>query len=317
MISYTLNSFMAHLVMTKEKCIVVEGREDREFVLNLRHTFGAPARAVYAASEMKSGFSNPKNNRKKVEEISEISVSYRVSHKIACLVDREFREFDLHKISDKLGVHHSVQRAYWTLGHSFENYFFSPEILTDGLRRLSTAHWNSDADNHYINNFHFISAVAVSFSIADYEVGRSGFSIGLKKELPSLFVQNKSSTFLDIEKLKEEILKKLDNKESRAYLRAFIRAYSCAKDSSRRDILRLVRGHTGIAIFQASYAWSLMVSAPNTLDRDYVMRLTADVRDTSSDAVFTQLLHSYLRALSSMPEKIRSWTYPQHFIANG
>ena len=317
MISYTLNSFMAHLRMTKEKCIVVEGREDREFVLNLRHTFGAPTRIVYTASEMQGEFASPKNNRKKVEEISELSVSFGVSHKVSCLVDREFREFDLHRISDKLGVHHSVQRAYWTLGHSFENYFFSPEILTDGLRRLSTAHWNSAADTHYIENFHFISTVAASFSIADYEVGRSGFAIGLKKELPSFFVQNRNTTSLDIAQLKEKILNRLNDKESKIYLKAFRRAYASAKNSSRRDVLRLVRGHTGIAIFQASYSWSLTVSAPKTLDRDYVLRLSTDVRDTSSEAVFTQLLHSYLRALSSMPERIRGWAYPRHFIVNG
>ncbi len=314
MVNFTLQSFVAQLQMSKQHFIVVEGKEDREFVLNLRAKFNFPQRNVYMASEMKGGFSHSKNNRKKVEEIASSSIKYCLSERLTCLVDREFREFNLQKVSDKIGLHHAVHCTYWTIGHSFENYFFEPTLLVKGFSCLTTAHWHLSANEYFSSHFDFFSTIAACLSIADYEIEKSGLSIGLRPEIFNLIKFNGSTLSLDNNYLEQFIKGRLDPRMASRHLKSFKRSLAAMKNTLPSEVRKFIRGHTGIVIFQACYAWCLAFTAPNTFDKVYIDSKVDEILRASDDSIFKQLLRSYLNFLDNTPCKLRISAYPRQFL---
>ncbi|WP_176969798.1 DUF4435 domain-containing protein [Nitrosomonas sp. Nm33] len=301
--------------MSRQHFIVVEGKEDREFVLNLRTKLNLPHRTVYAASDMQNGFSHPKCNRKKVEEIASLSVEYGTSDRLTCLVDREFREFNLQRCSDKIGLHHVVNNTYWTLGHSFENYFFDPTLLVKGFSCLTTAHWHASADQYFSSHFDFFSTIAASLSIADFEVEKSGFSIGLRPEIFKLFKEiNGATPSLDTAYLDQFINDRLDPKRASRHLTSFKRSLAAMKNTIPSEVRKFIRGHTGIVIFQASYAWCLAFTAPKTCDQNDIGSKVNEVLQASSESIFKQLLRSYLIILDNTPCRLQFSAYPRQFF---
>jgi hypothetical protein len=314
MVNFTLQSFVAQLRMSKQHYIVVEGKEDREFVLNLRAKFSFPQRTVYSASEMKGGFSHSKNNRKKVEEIASLSVVYCVSNRLTCLVDREFREFNLQKVSDKIGLHHVVQCTYWTIGHSFENYFFEPSLLVKAFSCLTTAHWHTSADQYFSSHFDYFSSIAASLSIADFEIEKSGLSIGLRPEIFNILKVNGATLSLDTANLDQFINDRLNPRMASRHLTLFKRSQAAMKNILPSEVRKFIRGHTGIVFFQACYAWCLAFTAPNTVDQDYIDIKVAEVLKASDDLIFKQLLRSYLNFLDNAPCKLLLSAHPRQFL---
>lgn len=314
MTTFTLNSFLAQLRMSKQHHVVVEGKEDREFVLNLRAKFNLPQRMVYPASEMKGGFSDPKNNRKKVEEIALRSSKFIAPGCLSCLVDREFREFDLQRGSDKIGLHHVVNFTYWTIGHSFENYFFDPDILVGGFSGLTSAYWHRSADSFFIHHFDYFSQLAASLSLADFEVNRSGFSIGLRPAVSDLIRVEDTELAIDFSGLETLVSARLDPQSAALYQASFRRAFCVMRTIRPSELRRLIRGHTGVALFQAFYAWSLEFTAPRVLDRNYIGARMSEILESSSETVFKGLLRSYLRFLEVVPCRRRLSAQPMQFL---
>lgn len=314
MIAFTLNSFLAQLQMSSQHFIVVEGKDDREFVLNLRNKFNLSQKTVYPASEMKGGFSHPKNNRKKVEEIASLSVEYCISDRLTCLVDREFREFNLQRVSDKIGLHHVVHCTYWTIGHSFENYFFEPTLLVTGFSRLTSAHWHALADQYFASHFDYFSTIAASLSIADFDVEKSGLSMGLRLEIFNLLKVNGTTPSLDLVYLDQFIKGKLNPRMASRHLTSFNRSQAAMKNTHPSEVRKFIRGHTGTVFFQACYAWCLAFTAPSTVDQDYIDSKVGEVLGASSDSTFKQLLRSYLNFLDNAPYKLRFSAHPRQFL---
>jgi hypothetical protein len=121
--------------MSSKIRVLVEGKDDRGHILNLLNLLAPKVRlkvdiAVDILGDCKLTASN---NRAKIEKIHGQCKGNESYRRLFFLCDREFRNFVIGGLVEDKSVDHEVDgNMSWTLGHSIENYFLSPHMLSEG-----------------------------------------------------------------------------------------------------------------------------------------------------------------------------------------
>ena len=138
-LKYDISNYIASVKMSSKKRILVEGRDDRSHVNNLLYVLLADHKIKIDTAENIKGdcSTTAKNNRAKIEKIHAATEASSSHDNLFYLCDREFIKFDIDKkIIDRMTGHENDGNFSWTIGHSFENYFFTDELVCKAYRFL-------------------------------------------------------------------------------------------------------------------------------------------------------------------------------------
>lgn len=248
-LKYDISEYITMARMSSKIRILVEGKDDRGHVFNLLSVLIPKIRlkidiAVDIAGECKlTAF----NNRAKIERIHSQCRDDRAHRKLFFLCDREFRNFSIEgDIKDCNTAHEVDGNLSWTLGHSIENYFLSPYMLSEGFRYLSGSGSKSAGLQVFCDHFDDAMRKVAAITLAAKELNCATY--------PARIVKwnniDLADGVIDLG-LRKEV-------SSDAFMDSFIHSYESALvivgNTSVEICARLCRGHTAVLILQRLYA---------------------------------------------------------------
>jgi len=166
----SINGYVAKLAIrrTSRSTLLVEGDSDRVILSALVNRAGRDAKLTPILIDSADTIKNTgTGNRERIEAVHATAKANGVGN-YACLVDREFRNFNCTApYRDDLPQHHVHEDVlFWTRGHSVENYLF---VLDSVFRYLEIAHVSVLPLNYkemVTGAFNAIMAEALAFSLA-------------------------------------------------------------------------------------------------------------------------------------------------------
>lgn len=172
-LQYTLNDYIAYIIVSNKKRLLVEGPDDNHLFNRLFDVFDKDRNRVDVddASSL-IGFSEPIGNREKVELVCSKIKNTMYEKKLVGFVDREFRGFLWNPdLWDDIRCHQVDGRVVWTRGHSIENYYFDFKTLKDPISTLSSTPYYRMALDMLERNFETVIRLACAASLTGMEIG--------------------------------------------------------------------------------------------------------------------------------------------------
>ena len=280
----SVNSYVNTVKMSGQKYLLVEGRDDKHFLLCLAQRLGFTGKVRIEAFADRIAFNPSQDNvKEKIEEIERLIrlKGESVSTRFIALVDRQFDGFS---ISNSL-IRENFQARYYRLvrtrGHSIENYLFDYSLIEDQLRRYYNYDdpngFRDDALNNMAENLPEVVNVACALSLAARDssfIGRIGDALkGLNE---SVIIQDDWAIMdFDYERspaifLKEDVFQAhveslYSDRISRQKIRRVITDYQLylriVRKSENSALVRwLCHGHIGMEMIKHTFAASILHS---------------------------------------------------------
>lgn len=175
----TINDYLAELTMTRQRRLLVEGKNDKVaigklltkyFQVRKINDWGKKLQVDSAERINEPGIYS---KRITVESVYKNVQGQTYENKLVVLVDRELREFEWNSglLSDNLGKHNLDGRLIWTRGHSIENYLFDEQILDESVFSL-TSIVHTEAMQLLSSIFAEAIYMACAISLAANEIGK-------------------------------------------------------------------------------------------------------------------------------------------------
>jgi hypothetical protein len=172
-LQYNLQGYLNSVQMSGRKHLLVEGKYDRQFFRIFLDTFISHIEVDIDTAENLSSPEIVGGNCQKVEKVAETISSKEYAARFVGFVDREYREFDLQEITDKLGCHNQISRLVWSRGHSIENYFFTHQIVKESLLDLCYTDSFDKAIVRFMNCFEDTIRIACALGLTGHQMRKS------------------------------------------------------------------------------------------------------------------------------------------------
>ncbi|MFM7889045.1 MAG: hypothetical protein ACKPCM_20640 [Pseudanabaena sp.] len=238
--------------MSGRKHLLVEGKYDQQFFRIFLNTFMSHTKVDIDTAENLSDPEIIVGNRQKVEKVAKIIQLKEYASKFVAFVDREYREFDLEVVADKLECHNQIFRLVWSRGHSIENYFFDYQIIYESLLGLSSVECFDKAIKDFADCFEKTIRIACALGLTGNEVQKTEM---IRKSIHSdLFKIQNSEIVLQVEQWENSLKKrKFTEEEVLKAVNSFQRWLQKLTDVSFETVQWLCDGHSGIEIIWAVY----------------------------------------------------------------
>ncbi|POA21603.1 hypothetical protein C1886_04855 [Pseudomonas sp. FW300-N1A1] len=291
-LKYDISEYIAMARMSSKIRILVEGKDDRGHVLNLLKVLTPKVKlkidiAVDIAGECKLTSSN---NRAKIESIHFQCKGNNSHRKLFFLCDREFRNFSIEDVVKDFSSTHEVDgNLSWTLGHSIENYFLSPYMLSEGFRYLSGSGSKASALQVFCDFFDDSMKKIAAITLAARELNCANYPASIIKW-----------NNIDIDGGVVELgLRKEPSQND--FMEKFISTYeaflSVVSNTDSEVCARLCRGHTAVLILQRLYAASLYHAGKG--DDEEAARYDANLfSNVAESSVSAALSEAWIRKVS-------------------
>jgi len=248
--SYDYKSYLSYLVISEQKHLLVEGKDDKRLFTDIFYDFDLDEKIQIETVEQISDFPMDENlveNRQKVE-----FVCRQTKSELFGFVDREFREFDIeNRIIDKICDHKVDENILWSRGHSIENYCFSFESYKNPLRAQTLDDSYIEAIETYENIFSEILRCAC---ILSYVAWRLGFINQLNQDYYHEILTYQNSLFnLDFDKLFYLLSERGVSVDEEKYQSTIAQAQDLLKRTDKETIRWFVHGHIGLEFLWTSY----------------------------------------------------------------
>lgn len=172
-LQYNLQGYLNSVQMSGRKHLLVEGKYDKQFFRIFLDTFISHIEVQIDTAESLISPEIVSGNCQKVEEIAETISSKEYAARFVGFVDREYREFDLEKIVDRLEYHNQISRLVWSRGHSIENYFFTHQVVKESLLDLCYIDCFDKAIMRFMNCFEDIIRIACALGLTGHQMQKS------------------------------------------------------------------------------------------------------------------------------------------------
>jgi hypothetical protein len=259
---YDIPQYLAKIRMSSKTRVLVEGKDDRAHLKNLLFTLGLPnSISVDTAESIRATEPNArKNNRAKIDRVHEFCIGKPECESLYFLVDREFDHFRIEdKISNDLSNIISNNKAL-THGHSFENYFFNSEVITNGLQYLCPSEFKSASTTLFQNNEVLFFRIIASITLAAKEVAKYSYPVGAIKWQDFSF--NAGALTFDV----DVWLKCHDYEIGHAFAHSYRNYMTIAAVSETKNCTFISRGHTGISMLKKCYSACIYETGKETSD---------------------------------------------------
>lgn len=277
-LQYDINTYLTSVKMSSKIRVLVEGRDDKSHVSNVISLLCKNAKyKVDVAVDIKGiCHTTSKNNRAKIEKAHEIVKGDMRYKKLFFLCDREDRGFLINDfIKDEIDGHYVDGQLSWTLGHSIENYFLSPDLLGDGLRYLTPSAHKNQAIAHFMSCFEPAMRIIAALTLAARKFGSVSYPCGVISWKNLKLDQN--------EGIKIEF-SSIKNPQIEAFEKHFYSFETCVKSSELNVCVQLCRGHTAMVLIKRVFAACLF----------FVMKESGDKAAESEANIFDSLNESLL-----------------------
>ncbi len=261
-LKYKLPEYIVMARMSSKIRILVEGKDDRGHVLNLFGLFMPKAKLKVDVALDIVGDCNATrtNNRAKIEKIHAHCKDKKNYQRLFFLCDREFRNFNVADVIEDSSTDHEVDgNMSWTLGHSIENYFLSPLMLSDGFRYLSGSGRKTQALELFSNIFDDSMRKIAAVTLAAREMNCAGYPVGIIKWSGISF----SGGAID--------LGLRNDAEQNQFMDSFISVYEgyllIVARTDSEICARLCRGHTAVVILQRLFS-ACLYAAGKVVDEE-------------------------------------------------
>jgi len=263
--SFDLAAYRNWVRMSRNKRIVVEGRDDKQvflmFLEELRERAGIGEEVAGVAvdsAEHMIGFETALGNREKVETLCSTLSGTPDAEKIVGFVDREFREFDRGTpLHDCVQAHKRRDRLVWSRGHSIENYCFDFDVLRRPLCDLPKAEADRQALGLMQSVFENAIRLACSASLAGEELGKlDKVEASVHWQILDLALQPEPKLLLNLRGWQEKLVRShgVGVPVAESLVGAF-QARSEQVDASDFDVVRwMCHGHIGFKFIWEAYS---------------------------------------------------------------
>lgn len=257
-LKYDITTYLTSIRMSAKIRILVEGRDDKSHLSNIIPKLCSDKKIkIDTASEIKGDCpSTAKNNRAKVEKLHKLSQSDRAYKNIFFLCDRETRGFNINnKLENLIRGHHVDGSLSWTLGHSIENYFLAPELLSNALRYLTSSAHKSEAIILFNEVFEQSIRLITCLTIAAQQLKSTSLPCGIVSWKDFTITNNaeKKSIEISYPKIKHHLSHKLEA-EHRS-------VENLVSNSNIEDCVLLCRGHTALVMLQRIFSACIFICA--------------------------------------------------------
>lgn len=264
---------------TPNKYLLVEGKQDKQFFRLFLYEFSPEIQIVIDSAEKFVSFDNTFGKRQIVEKISELIAEKSYAHRFVGFVDREYREFDLELLADRLNCHRLKERLVWSRGHSIENYFFDYQIIHDSLLGLSSVECFDKAIKDFEKCFEKTIRIACALGLTGFEMGKSDI---IRNSIHSnLFNIQNSEIILQVEKWENSLkTKKFTDEEVLIAVNSFQSWLSKLTSVSFESVRWLCDGHSGIEIIWAVYHRCVFTNTSENFgnEADKIYKVPEDAR---------------------------------------
>jgi len=172
-LQYNLQSYLNLVQMSERKHLLVEGKYDKQFFRLFLYESIPHIKVDIDTAESLISSERVLGNRQKVENVTETISSKDYASRFVGFVDREYREFDLEEIVDRLEYHNQISRLVWSRGHSIENYFFTHQIVKESLLDLCYIDCFDKAIMRFMNCFEDTIRIACALGLTGYQMQKS------------------------------------------------------------------------------------------------------------------------------------------------
>jgi len=305
-LSYSISEYIAKTRMSSKFRVLVEGADDRKHFKNLLHV-KLPGKNIKidTAEDIRGDCRlTGRNNKEKILKVHR-AVRGNTHHvKLFFLLDREFDGFDFNQIiidlkkdslfSDNMSL---------TTGHSFENYFFYPDIIEDAYLYLCLSEFKRDALQAFMSSLDECFRILATISLSANDIQKSTYPIGcihwsdfkIENSLPVFYYQ--------------KWLEKNNNEAAFQFIERYIANYELVKGSDLYDCIKVIRGHTGVIFIQRIFSAYLKLKASKDrhANSDKHAEDFSKVNERGISAAFCE---AWLRVI----EKNEEVSYPEELI---
>jgi 5S rRNA maturation endonuclease (ribonuclease M5) len=254
-LKYDIATYLTSVKMSSKIRVLVEGRDDQAHLLNILPFLckGKKIKIDIAADIKGECQATAKNNRAKIERIHELSRNNQSNKNIFFLCDRETRGFAISdKLRNSISGHHVDGALSWTLGHSIENYFFSSDLLAEGLRYLTSSAHKGPAVELFKSSFESSVRLIACLTLAAQSINTTSLPCGLIQWRNIKFEDN-NSIAIDYTSIKNPLSEKLQGEHEK------FKNIVAASDIEECSLI--CRGHTAVILFQRIFSACLFLSA--------------------------------------------------------
>lgn len=318
---YSIDGYIAKVIMSYKKHILVEGRDDKMAFTYLLYEFfhqsNHPEKLniiVDTAQEIKADLGSQQvGNRDKVEQICSKISGITGAEKLVGFVDREYRRFDLNLMSDQINGHYVNSRLVWSKGHSIENYYFNVSLLREPLRACSTTSYFNVALELFENIFNSILRLACALSLTLNECG-SNYGRVASFINWQYFELNSFDVTLNTMKWKQELTQRnLPTVEIDKLLETMEGWYN-RLTLTNIDIHRWIsHGHIGLQLIWNAYGFCILESVKQAgKSQQEARRETENTIQLSTERIFNAWAHTWSRLIFSTRET--TYEYPREVL---
>lgn len=256
-VKYDIPQYIASVKMSKKNRILVEGKDDKSHLRNLIFSIFGESKVKVDTAEIIKGIccATAKNNRAKLDEIHRRCCSDAAYSNLYFLCDREFSRFVIEdKITDLMLSHENSGNLYWTIGHSFENYFIDADIISDAFRYLTGSEFKERAVSLFKSIFPQVLVVVATISLAAKEIGKASYPIGVISWRD--FLIKDGLLHFPTDGWRED-----DSSEIKyMFVDCYKRYIEVVKSSDNSASSRVSRGHTAVRMTQRIFSYCLYKS---------------------------------------------------------
>lgn len=258
-LSYNYSQYITKAMMSSKQIILVEGRHDKAHLKNLiSKLFDSNQKKIISidTAEQIKGESKQtcKNNRAKITDIYQHSLSTKNVDNLFFLCDREFDNFSFGKTISDVFIENNSS-LYFTAGHSFENYFLTESTIIDALSCQTVSEFKPEAIEIFRDNFSTIFEIISCITLTARDLGISSYPSGTihwdsfkTSNGEIIFDLNDWSSFRSLD------TKRLSFKDKYDEHKPLVRA----TDTSVR--ISISRGHTAVIMLQRIFAYCLFLA---------------------------------------------------------
>ncbi|MTT53746.1 DUF4435 domain-containing protein [Alcanivorax sp. VBW004] len=292
-VRYDINQYIASVKMSNKTRILVEGRDDQSNLRNLiLSVVGEKSLRVDSAEIIKGDCKKTsRNNREKIEKVHGICDGNHDFSNLFYFCDREFYKFDVRdKVLDFMDGHESRGNLFWTIGHSFENYFFNESLMIEAFRFLTGSEFKYEALRIFSGCFVDAVKVVATITLAARDIGKSSYPLGVVFWKDFEFVDG--NLVFDMSSWrgadKTEICENFKS--------AYEKYESIVNNTDYEVLLRVCRGHTGLQLLQRVFARCLYESG-STVDASLATKHSDSFAKIKENSVSSALCESWIRTI--------------------
>lgn len=291
-LQYDINTYLTSVRMSSKIRVLVEGRDDKYHISNVVSLLCKSAKfKVDIAADIKGTCRDTgKNNRAKVEKAHELSKGNQQYKKLFFLCDRESRGFLIDKrVHDEISEHYVDGQLSWTIGHSIENYFLNPEIISNGLRYLTPSAFKDQAIERLHQCFPSSIRVIAMLTLAAREFGNASYPCGVISR-NSIEIDNQRNVSINFSKINNPAISNFE--------KIYKSFEGCINASDIEVCTRLCRGHTAIVILKRIFAACLFQVLSDSGDdaAEYEANIFDNINETS---ISNALSEAWIRNIST------------------